>query len=106
MSTTVLNAAKFSAIALGLMAFNSLSVDAQTNNSDSFKFDRIELQETNWNFSSEDENISVGDDLGELQDYSISDSDDADIRITDEEPRFSNQGELEDFSINTDVFEY
>ena len=99
------NVVKLSAIALGLIALTS-SVNAQTNNSD-FKFEPIEVgEETNWSFSSEDETTSIKDDIKELKDYSISDTEDSDIRITDEEPRFDNRGELEDFSIDADLFEY
>ena len=99
------NVVKLSAIALGLIALTS-SVNAQTNNSD-FKFEPIEVgEETNWSFSSEDETPSIKDDMKELEDYSISDTEDSDIRITDEAPRRSNRGELEDFSIDADLFEY
>ena len=101
------NAVKLSAIALGLIAFTSLSINAQTNGSESFEFERIEVgEETNWGFSSEDEKPSLRDDIKELKDYSISDTDDSDIRITDEEPRFNNRGELQDFSIDADLYEY
>ena len=96
---------KLSAIALGLMALTS-SVNAQTDDSD-FKFEPIEVEEeANWGFTSEDETPSIKDDIKELKDYSISDTEDSDIRITDEAPRRSNRGELEDFSIDAELFEY
>ena len=102
------NVVKLSALAIGLIALNSTLSNAQTSSSESFKFERIEVgEETNWGFSSEDETTSVRDDIKELKDYSISDSDDsADVRITDEAPRWNNRGELEDFSIDADVYEY
>ena len=105
MLTIARNVVRLSAIALGLIALTS-SVNAQTNNSD-FKFEPIEVgEETNWGFSSEDESPSIKDDIKELEDYSISNTDDTDIRITDEAPRRGNRGELEDFSIDADLFEY
>ena len=102
----VRNAVKLSAIAIGLIAFSSIS-NAQTSSSESFEFERIEVgEEINWDFSSEDETTSIKDDIKELKDYSISDTEDSDVRITDEEPRFDNRGELQDFSIDADVYEY
>ena len=100
------NVVKLSVI-VGLIAFNSTLSNAQTSSSESFEFERLEVgEETNWGFSSEDETTSVRDDIKELKDYSISDSDDSNVRITDEAPRWNNRGELEDFSIDADVYEY
>ena len=106
MLTIARNVVSLGTITLGLIAFTSFSANAQTNTSESFKFESIELGETNWKFSSENETTSIQDNLKELNEYSISDSEDVDIRITDEAPRFNNRGELEDFSVDADVFEY
>lgn len=104
----ILHILPIGAIALGLVTVNlSSSANAQTNTSDGFEFDKIEVgEDSGWDFKSENETISVQDDLQELKQYSISDSEDTDVRLVEEERRWGNQGDAEDYSIKTDVYSY
>ena len=103
MLTIAKNIAYACAIVVGL----SLSVRAQTEPNTSFEFDKIEVgEDTGWEFESKNESISVQDDLKDLQEYSISGSEDTDVRLVEEERRWGNRGDGRDYSIETDVYGY
>lgn len=98
-----------SAIALAICAacFGNLSVNAQTNTSENFNFENIEAeQDDGWSFTSEDETISVQDELGELESYSIDESTDKEVRLVEEDGRWGNRGKKPDYSIEADIFDY
>lgn len=91
------------AIAVGF----SLPAVAQTDSNGSFDFNKIEVgEDRDWEFKSENESASVQDDLGELQEYSLSDVDDTEVRLIKEDRRWGNVGDTEDYSIETEVYGY
>ena len=98
-------------IALGMMAANvySAPLNAQTGTS-STTLENIEAGEEGWNFVSEDETRSIQNNLKELEDYSILNSDfDSDIRLIEEDPRWRKQGtrpNYPDYSLETEVYDY
>lgn len=96
-------------IALGTMlGIYSLPLNAQTNTSEYDVLNNIEIEENiDWTFSSEDESISIKDDLKELGDYSISESElEEDLELTEEEPKWGNRGDVEDLSIEAEIYDY
>ncbi|MGK7951256.1 MAG: hypothetical protein AB4368_21350 [Xenococcaceae cyanobacterium] len=86
----------------------SLPLNAQTNTSEYEVLNNIETEENiDWSFSSEDESISIKDDLKELGDYSISESElEEDLELTEEDPKWGNRGDVEDLSIEAEVYDY
>ncbi|MEL6580939.1 MAG: hypothetical protein AAFQ14_14420 [Cyanobacteria bacterium J06621_12] len=110
MLTTVKQALKISVIALGFIITNSVfAVDAQTRSSDSFEFEQLQTgKNANWSFSSEDETISIQDNLLELNEISISDSDGADVRLIDENNNqpWGNRGDKEAYSFEAEIYDY
>ena len=99
-----------SAIALGLifLNLNGLSLNAQTNTSEYSFLEDIEAGvNVDWHFPSENESISVKDDIKELEGYSISESDpEADVQIIEENRRWGNRGDVEDFSLEAEFYDY
>ena len=95
------------AIALGtILHIYSLPLNAQTSTSEyDFLKDSKTEANSDWNFSSEEESISIEDDLEELGEYSISEPD-SDTEIIEEEPKWGNRGDVEDFSIETEVYDH
>ena len=67
-----------------------------------------ELREkTDWSFSSENESISIQDDLEELEEYSISEPNtETDLEISEENRRWGNRGDVENYSIEVEVYDY
>ena len=99
------------AIALGFIVINySLPLNAQTRTSNKTMFENIEAGEEGWNFISEEETISIQDNLNQLEDYSIYNSEfDSDIRLIEENQRWLDGGErpnYPDYSLETDIYDY
>jgi hypothetical protein len=99
------------AIALSslLAGIYSLPLNAQGNiTKDGSSLENIEADENlNWGFTSEDESISVQDDLRELETYSISDEDDGtNLRLTEENSRWGNRGDVDDYTFDVEVYDY
>ena len=99
------------AIALSslLAGIYSLPLNAQGNISkDGSSLENIEVDENlNWGFTSEDESVSVQDDLRELETYSISDEDDGtDLRLSEEDSRWGNRGDVDDYTFDVEVYDY
>lgn len=94
------------AIFLGI----SLPLNAQTNSLESDFLKDIEVGENvEWNFSSSDESISIEDDLNELGDYSISESDPLDFELEENGQRLNTRRYpqyIERYSIETEVYDY
>jgi len=103
MLTTAKNIACVCAIVVGF----ALPATAQADSSTDFEFNKIEIgEDAGWEFKSENESISVQDDLKKLQEYSISDTEDTDVRLLQENRRWGNRGDVEDYSIETEVYGY
>ena len=100
------------AIVLGLIVANasSLPLNAQTRTLNDTMFQNIEAGEDGWNFNSEEETKSMQDNLKELEDYSILDSNsDSDIRLVEEDRRWREEGErpnYPDYLLETDIYDY
>ena len=98
------------ALALGTMlpGFYSWPLNAQTNTSEYDFLGDIEAgTNVDWSFSSEDESLAVTDDLKELGEYNISDSDsEGDVELIGEEQKWGNRGDVEDFSFEAEVYDY
>ena len=84
MLTTVRGATYLSAVALAAIAvsFSTLSSNAQSTTADSFNFEKISAGgKGNWNFSSEDETVSIRNNLNQLREYDISGVENFDVRL-------------------------
>ena len=78
------------ALSLGIMiaGFSPLSVHSQSKTADSFNFDELSAGgRGNWNFLSEDETVSIRDNLNNLREYDISGRENFDIRVIGENRR-------------------
>ena len=84
-----------------------LSLNAQTTTSDEISFEDIEAgKDGSWNFSSEDETISIQDNLEQLEEYNISTPYDSEVKLTEEERRWGNTGDRPDYTLETEVYDY
>ena len=84
----------------------SLSSNAQNVTLESDSLTNIDTQTNqNWYFDSENESISVKDEIQKLEDYSISESE-TDIELNEEEPKWGNRGDVEDTSVEIEVYDY
>ena len=116
MSITIKTALSLGAIALGITTANySLPLNAQTDSSEEFSFEDIQAgKDGSWNFSSEDETISIQDNLRQLnqevkaKEYDISYPYDSDLRLIEEERRWdnTNTGNRPDYILETDIYDY
>ena len=107
MLSTVRNMAIAWGIVGGFFLAATANSIAQTEPSQSLEFERIQVgEDTDWEFKGENESISVEDDLEQLQDYSISGSEESDVRLTESERRWGNRGDAEDYTIETEVYGY
>lgn len=98
--------------AIALLSFSvsvPLSVNAQSTTSESIPFEDIEAgQDGSWNFSSEDETISIQDNLQELREYDISTPYDSEVELVEKDPRWGwdNRGSRPDYTLETEVYDY
>lgn len=93
------------AIAIGtLLAGIYMPLNAQ----DTVLGEDIEADENlNWSFTSENEPITVKDDIRELETYSISDDDeDLDLELEEEDRRWGNRGDVDDYTFEVEVYDY
>ena len=107
---TIFNILPFRAIAFGLTlaTIYSLPLTAQTNTPEDL-LDNIQAGEnTNWNFTSEDETFSIENNLKELGEYDISNTDlDTSVELKEEDRRWGNNlGGPEEYQIETEVYDY
>ncbi|GAB4523174.1 MAG: hypothetical protein Tsb0014_00470 [Pleurocapsa sp.] len=86
----------------------SLPLNAQTNTTQYEFLQNIEAgKDMNWGFSSEDETASLKDEIKKLGDYDLSASDtDLDVELLETEPKWGNRGDVEDHSIEAEVYDY
>lgn len=93
------------AIAIGtlLTGIYSLPLNAQ----DTVLGDEIEAgKNKRWSFTSEDESITIKDDIKELRTYSISDDEDSDLELEEEDRRWGNRGDVDDYTFEVEVYDY
>lgn len=86
-----------------------LSLNAQTTTAENIPFDEIEAgKDGSWNFSSEDETISIQDNLQELREYDISTPYDSEVELVEKDPRWGwdNRGSRPDYTLETEVYDY
>lgn len=84
MLTNAKAAMHLGALVLGTIVvnFSTLSANAQSTTAESFNFEEISAgDESDWNFPSENETVSIQDDLQELEEYDISEVDNLDVRL-------------------------
>ena len=98
-------------IALGFTVANVYSspLNAQTRTLNNTMFQNIEAGEEGWNFISEEETKSIQDNLKQLEDYSIMNSSDSDLRLIEQRARWRKQGErpnYPEYLLETDVYDY
>ena len=99
------------AIALGIIAASIYSspLHAQTRTLKETMLDDIEVgKDEGWNFISEEETISIQNNLKELGDYSILDrnQDSGDLRLVEEDRRWESPNNRPDYTLETDVYDY
>ncbi|MEM8674797.1 MAG: hypothetical protein AAGF83_13120 [Cyanobacteria bacterium P01_G01_bin.67] len=101
---------KFLILALVSITFSLAPVTAQTARSQSNFLTDIEAGNyDDWEFSSEDESISIKDEITELQEYNLSNLSESEIELEGrivKDRTWGNRGDVEDFSVKTDVYEY
>lgn len=113
MSNTYQKILRYSAIAIGTIfaGIYSIPLNAQTTPTDnSSNLENIMLEDDfDWSFSSEDEAITVKDDIKELEDgeYSISEENpDRDLGLVEEDKKWGNTGDVESKSFEIEVYDY
>ena len=99
------------AIAIGILVttFYSLPILAQSNSKKANIEDWQINSDTEWNFSSEDESASVKDELDRLREYKEYNSQpklEADVELLQENHKWGNQGDVEDYSLEADIYNY
>lgn len=95
-------------LALGtLIATYSFPLTAQTDTTEANVEDWQINSRQEWNFSSDDESASVKDQLNQLGEYKFSQPDlETDVKLLQENHKWGNQGDVEDYSLETDVYNY
>ena len=114
MLTITKAAIHLSAIALINIGTNlQIPTNAQSRTADSFNFDEITAGgKGNWNFSSEDETVSIQNNLNQLRKYDISVNENYDIRVIRENrrrlgiKRWGNRGDRSYYSIDDGLYPY
>ena len=87
---------------------NSLEASTENNYSDGY-LEGIGTGETNWDFSSEQESLSLEDKLKELPEFSIFKSEpdsELDLELVEENPRGDNLGNSRKYLLETEIYDY
>lgn len=63
-------------------------------------------EDRDWNFSNTSESLSVKDDIENLEEYSISESDLTDIKLEEESRRTNSRRGIKDYSVEAEVYTY
>lgn len=79
--------------------------DLSSSSRDRFLEDIQVGENLNWNFSSEDETRSIEDELKKVSELNLSQSE-SDVRIIEEDQKWGNRGDVEDYKFKIDVYEY
>lgn len=115
MLTTAKSAIYSGAIAFGTIvaSFYTLPSNAQSTTAESFNFEKITVgNENNWNFSSEDETVSIRNNLKQLEEYNISGVENFDVRLIQanrrrlRNPPWGNRGYRPYYSLEDRIFPY
>lgn len=113
MSNTYQKLLRYSAIAIGTMlaGIYSIPLNAQTPvTKNSSTLENIMLEDDfDWSFTSEDESITVKDDIKELEEeeYSITEENtDQDLGLVEEDKKWGNTGDVESKSFEVEVYDY
>ncbi|MBE9045065.1 hypothetical protein IQ255_11730 [Pleurocapsales cyanobacterium LEGE 10410] len=110
MLTILNNIVPLRAIAFGftLATIYSLPLVAQTDTPEDLFEDIQAGENATWNFTSEEETLSIENNLEELGEYSISNSElDTNIELKEENRRWGNNlGGPEEYSIETEIYDY
>ena len=109
MSSISFKIMRIQAIALGALItiIYSLPLMAQTNTTEANIEDWQINSDTKWNFSSDDESASIKDELNQLREYNSSQPNmERDVELLQENHKWGNQGDVEDYSLETDVYNY
>ena len=107
---TIHNIGKYSvAIAFisAILNFSGLPSNAQTDRTEYYFLEDVEARtRANWDFPSEDESTSIKDDLQELSEYDLSESDLEDIQLVEEDRKWGNKGDARNYSIEAEIYDY
>ncbi len=115
MLTTAKAAIHLSTIAIVTIVANvsAISTYAQSTTADSFNFEELSAGgEGGWNFSSENETVSIKDDLRQLGDYDISGVESFNIRLTPRNRRrlgigrWANKGDRPYYSLDNRILPF
>ncbi len=88
-----------------LTGIYTLPLNAQITTLKDNSLEGIEAQTFDWNFISE-ESMSIKDNIQELGEYRISESDaEIDLELV-EEKKWGNRGDVEDYSIEVEIYDY
>lgn len=108
MSNITCQTMRLLAIAFGTLITTSYSLPllAQANTTEANIEDWKIHSNSEWNFSSDDESISIKDQLNQLGEYNFSQPDLEDVQLLQEDHKWGNRGDVEDYSLETDVYNY
>ena len=113
--TGAISQAGFLLIALRIIVagLSTLPAHAQSKTADSFNFDEISVGgKGSWNFTSEDETVSIRDNLKKLREYDISGAENFDIRMIRRNrrrlgiQRWGNRGDRPYYSVGDGFYPY
>ena len=113
------NIVRLGAVALGIISisFSPQISKAQNTTADSFNFDDIAVErEDGWQFTSENETISLQDEIQELGEYRVSGAENFDVKLIQGNRRGGSSSDfpsysVEDkaspyYSIKTEIYDY
>ena len=91
-----------------LISISSLPLNVQAQTKEYQFLEDIEAgKNVNWSFSSEDETVSLKDEIEALGDYSISNSDvKLDLELSEEDRKWGNRGDAKDYYLEAEVYNY
>ena len=109
MFTTAKAAMHLSAIAIGIVVVKLLILPthAQSTTADSFNFEEISVGDQNgWNFSSKNETASLRDEIQQLGEYNISNADNFNVKLVQENRTWANKGDRPYYYIENKIAPY
>lgn len=90
-----------------IISICSSPINAQTSTSEHDFLEDIKAGNNgDWNFSSENESISIKDNINKLEEYNFSEVDSIDVQLTEENRRWGNRGRAKDYSIEAEIYDY
>ncbi|MEM8720659.1 MAG: hypothetical protein AAGE84_15390 [Cyanobacteria bacterium P01_G01_bin.39] len=94
-------------VSILLATFMGLSAKAQTSITESDYLENIEAgNDSQWGFSGTSESVSVEDEILNLEEYDISESDSTDLWLNEESRRRNSRRGIKDYSIETEIYGY